>query len=233
MKQDLAREVPAEFRPARVWEFLVIPWTLGGIWLGSRLNPDPTSSAYSLFFAMVGALVSLIAFMPRSPSPRPSWGRFTLVGSRRHRLASFSGVAVLYLGFDAYKRFMGVGSEQWVLNWASLTNWRQWTAFLVTVLIVSPVAEELFFRGALFCLCRRLDNRFYDYLAVLAPSAMFVLVHSQYSQPSSLFYLLLLSLLLAVARVASGSILLPILMHVEAGALALLFEVVPTVLASR
>lgn len=171
--------------------------------------------------------------MPRPHSPRASWGRFTLAAPSGHAFAFFSGVGAVYLAFDAYRRFMGVGREQWVLSWVSVSDWRQWAAFLVTVLLVAPVAEELFFRGALFCLLRRRDSRFFNCLAVLGPSALFVLAHPQYSQPSTLLYLFLLSSLLATARLVSGSLLLPMLMHAEAGALALLFEVMPAVLASQ
>ncbi len=84
--------------------------------------------------------------------------------------------------------------------------------FYLGVALFAPFFEECLFRGFLF---KGLEKSFLGgHGAVFISSLLFALVHVQYGIPILLFMLLPFSILLGYARWKSGSLLLPVLIHV-------------------
>ena len=84
--------------------------------------------------------------------------------------------------------------------------------FYLGVVFFGPVFEECLFRGFLF---KGLEQSFLGgHGAVFVSSILFALVHIQYGIPILLFMLLPFSILLGYSRLKSGSLLLPILIHI-------------------
>lgn len=89
------------------------------------------------------------------------------------------------------------------------------TAYLVPLLwlaivIAAPLAEELFFRGFLFEGLRY--TRLGTIGTVVITSLLWAVIHLQYG-PYEITTVFILGLLLGVARLVTGSIYIPILMH--------------------
>ncbi|MGP6754969.1 CPBP family glutamic-type intramembrane protease [Klebsiella pneumoniae] len=61
------------------------------------------------------------------------------------------------------------------------------------------------------------------WLGALITSLLFVAAHSQYQNLLTLAELFLVGLITSVARIRSGGLLLPVLLHMEATTLGLLF----------
>ena len=61
------------------------------------------------------------------------------------------------------------------------------------------------------------------WLGALITSLLFVAAHSQYQNLLTLAELFLVGLITSVARIRSGGLLLPVLLHMEATSLGLLF----------
>ncbi len=82
----------------------------------------------------------------------------------------------------------------------------------IGVVFFGPIFEEFLFRGFLF---KGLEKSFIGgHGAVFISSILFALVHIQYGLPILLFMLLPLSIFLGYARLKSGSLILPILIHI-------------------
>jgi membrane protease YdiL (CAAX protease family) len=106
----------------------------------------------------------------------------------------------------------------YVAGYASVPNWMVdiyrsasfLPLFLFSILVVAPVLEEVVFRGFLFAGLRR--SRLGNVGAILVASLVWASVHVQYEW----FYVgqvFALGLLLGAARLRTGSLIPPILMH--------------------
>jgi hypothetical protein len=81
---------------------------------------------------------------------------------------------------------------------------------LVAVPLLYPIAEEFFFRGVFLGVVRR---RFGDIAAVILPAILFGIIHIQYDWRGMAF-VALDGLIFGIARVRSGSVYVPILLHI-------------------
>jgi hypothetical protein len=81
---------------------------------------------------------------------------------------------------------------------------------VAAVALLYPVAEEFFFRGVFLGVVRR---RFGDVAAVVLPALVFGLIHIQYDWQGMLF-VALDGLIFGIARVRTGSVYVPMLLHV-------------------
>lgn len=78
---------------------------------------------------------------------------------------------------------------------------------LLAVVIAAPIVEEIIFRGVLF---RALERSFHKGIAIIVPSILFALAHTD---PVQMVYAFFLGLLFAFVRAKSGKLLPCILMH--------------------
>jgi membrane protease YdiL (CAAX protease family) len=72
------------------------------------------------------------------------------------------------------------------------------TLYLITGVVLSPILEEIYFRGVLFL---ALANRFGPAISIAVVTLLFVLVH-----PGHMFVVLPVSVALGVARLKTGSV---------------------------
>lgn len=84
--------------------------------------------------------------------------------------------------------------------------WALWVA----VVLAAPLGEEIFFRGFLLAGWEATFLR--PAGAVILTSALWTSIHTQYG-PFELTFIFLLGLILGAARLATGSILLPLFLH--------------------
>ncbi|EBD2439002.1 CPBP family intramembrane metalloprotease [Salmonella enterica] len=81
--------------------------------------------------------------------------------------------------------------------------------------------EETLFRGIMLNVFRS-RYRWTMWLGALITSLLFAAVHMQYQNLLTLAEMLLVGLITSAARIRSGGLLLPVLLHMEATALGLL-----------
>lgn len=79
---------------------------------------------------------------------------------------------------------------------------------LLTVVLVAPVVEEIVFRGALF---RALERSIHPWAAILIPSVLFALAHTD---PVQMGYTFVLGMIFAFVRARSGKLLPCVFMHI-------------------
>ncbi|WP_026349065.1 CPBP family intramembrane glutamic endopeptidase [Psychrobacter lutiphocae] len=89
----------------------------------------------------------------------------------------------------------------------------KWLLILVMV-VVAPIYEEVVFRGLLWsALTEQFEGTKGVWIASLVTSAIFALIHLQYEW-YEMGVIFVLALLLSYARAKSGSLLLPIIIHI-------------------
>jgi membrane protease YdiL (CAAX protease family) len=204
-------DTPAGLRRRRVVTAAVT--LLGAVLLGWSLSVEPGSTAFyvaSLVLAAVWALGALASgplhlgrIGPTSPGIRPIVPAIAL------------GVALAGLFVIGGLVVREVPVLEDAVN-SVLAYARQGAGPLVlTVTVVNAIAEEMFFRGALFAAVPRRA-------AVLVTTAVYTLASLTSGNAVLAFAALLLGLLTALERRASGGVLAPILTHVTWSLLMLL-----------
>lgn len=92
-------------------------------------------------------------------------------------------------------------------------------AFWLALTLGAPLFEEVFFRG--FVITGLAASRLGPAGAVIVSSAVWAAIHTQYDL-YGIATIFILGLLLGAARVRTGSVLVPMAMHVTANAIAIL-----------
>lgn len=133
-------------------------------------------------------------------------------------------IAALYLAAFAYRKVMDVPREAYMQLLYVGKSPTQVAVFLASVCILVPIAEELafryFLRGAF---PYKRSNRWRS-VAVVATSFIFTVGHMQYQHAVTLILMFLVACVLAEARIASGGLLVPIVLHSEAALMALVLN---------
>ncbi len=93
------------------------------------------------------------------------------------------------------------------------------TMLLLGVGIFGPILEELLLRGVALYSIQRISN---EHVAVIVTSVVFALLHIQY-ETAVILSIIPLGLVLGYARVKSGSLILPILLHIVHNSMVVLF----------
>ncbi|TPV50345.1 CPBP family intramembrane metalloprotease [Pantoea deleyi] len=97
------------------------------------------------------------------------------------------------------------------------------SAFVFTVILLAPLSEEIVFRGVLLNIFIT-RNPWTGYVGAVLISAVFAMMHTQYHHLTTYLELFGVALLLNLARLRSGGLLLPVLLHAEASVIALLLN---------
>lgn len=144
-------------------------------------------------------------------------GRLRGIGAHWFAVAVFA----IYLADWIYGRISGVPAEQFVV-----TIFDKPAAGIVTtaltIFLLAPVNEEILFRGVMLNVFRS-SRQWTMWLGALLTSLLFMNVHAQYGNADTFIELLAFALVMCAARIRSGGLLLPVLLHSEAAILALLF----------
>ncbi|MGG5288914.1 CPBP family intramembrane glutamic endopeptidase [Pseudomonas shirazensis] len=91
----------------------------------------------------------------------------------------------------------------------------------LTLVLFPPVAEELLFRHYVMRVFPLDRGRFWQWTAIVVSTLVFAALHNQYDNLITLITLVAVGLILAIARVASGGLLVPVLLHAAAEVVAI------------
>ncbi|WP_258307694.1 CPBP family intramembrane glutamic endopeptidase [Pantoea ananatis] len=95
----------------------------------------------------------------------------------------------------------------------------------ITIIVLAPVGEEILFRGVLLNVFRT-THAWTMWVGVVIIALLFTSFHSQYQNLSTLAEMMALSAIFAWARIRSGGLLLPILLHSFASILGTVFSII-------
>jgi hypothetical protein len=131
--------------------------------------------------------------------------RWWSAGLRKGLLWSAGFGLVVALGFGLFYVF-GYNALLWIRTPLPVEIYQRWLFFLIGGLI-APLWEEIFFRGIMYGYLRRWGIM----LALIVTTAIFVLLHSVQGFPLAQ---IVGGIVFALAYEASGSLLVPITIHV-------------------
>ncbi|MBO1537065.1 CPBP family intramembrane metalloprotease [Pseudomonas sp. OA65] len=143
----------------------------------------------------------------RAISKPLQWGAMGIIGTYL-----LFGVAVFVLGLPR-EVFMAELLD-------GLNNW-QATIKIVSLIVLPPIAEELFFRHYMLRLFPYENSRAWTWIAIIVTSAIFAGMHIQYGNWLTVVLIFACGGVFAVARVVSGGLLVPVLLHSLAEIVAL------------
>ncbi|MDZ7324950.1 CPBP family intramembrane metalloprotease [Kosakonia sacchari] len=139
------------------------------------------------------------------------------IGAHWFALAVFA----IYLADWIYGRISGVPAEQFVVTIFDKPATGIVTTAL-TIFLLAPVNEEIVFRGVMLNVFRS-SRQWTLWLGTLLTSLLFMKIHAQYGNVDTNIELFAFALVMCAARIRSGGLLLPVLLHSEAAVFALLF----------
>jgi uncharacterized protein len=210
--------------------FLIAPLVAELIWKGvltlvgqnqDLIPPFATNGAFHLGFfvsltsmasALLGTVMIWIAVrLRRYRYPSLSVRHYLVLYSFRWRTILFwAGLTLVYLiGMDAVSYWTGRSRmPDFMIEAYATAGWTP--LFWIAIGVVAPFFEELFFRG--FLLTGFRQNRRRIIIAVLVISAAWAAIHLQYGWYENI-WIFGLGLLFSAARLSSGSLWVPIILH--------------------
>ena len=137
------------------------------------------------------------------------------IGLRAPRIAGAWGWTLLFIAWISLERIvLSFSPSTPDLMWLEELEQLSLAQFILLLVVTGPVAEELFFRGALFATLMR---RWGPWVAVIAPTILWALMHYQY-EPWIIASIAGSGLVLAIIRWKSGSLYIPMALHTAANA---------------
>jgi membrane protease YdiL (CAAX protease family) len=150
-------------------------------------------------------------------APLPVVGQLRNVGA----LWLVGAMAILYIAEYIWGKATGQPTEAFVTTLYDSKALAGVVTTTLTIFVLAPLNEETIFRGFMM-------NVFYSrqrwplWLGAVLTSLLFAVVHSQYQNLSTLAEMFLVGIITSIARMRSGGLLLPVLLHMEATGLGLL-----------
>ena len=207
-------------------QFMLVMLAAWGISWGARFVMEQAVLLYGsgknyLFFSHGTVLMYLLCVFlvyRRWIAPLPVVGQLRNVGVPW----LVGAMAVVYVGVFLLGKALALPAEPFMTKLFADKSIPDVILTLLTIFILAPLNEETLFRGIMLNVFR---SRYCwtMWLGALITSLLFVAAHSQYQNLLTLAELFLVGLITSVARIRSGGLLLPVLLHMEATTLGLLF----------
>ncbi|MEM6158967.1 CPBP family intramembrane glutamic endopeptidase [Erwinia sp. P6884] len=173
---------------------------------------------HSLFLQHGATLLLLAIVMPvylRFVGPLPL-GKIKQCGAHWHVLA----IVALYIAEWSFDKVTGVPQETFMLTIFAKPALGIFSTCLI-IFLIAPINEEIIFRGLILNVFTQ-GGRWVFLLGALISSTLFMLMHYQYQQISTLVEMFAVGMLFCSARWHSGGLLLPILLHIQAAIIAVI-----------
>lgn len=184
---------------------------LVGVMKGS-VSPA-TFLAYDVPVAYLVPAVLLIGMLLLHRALVPSvglLGRFT----RTQACGGLAAVLAAYLASVGMAEFTGLGREMGMVLLGFGKTEFQFQIFIFTVLILPPIVEEIAFRHFVLGTLPYNRNRIVAVIAVVTSAGFFMHAHlGVYNYWTTHALMFALGVIFAVARLVSGGLLLPVMLH--------------------
>lgn len=146
------------------------------------------------------------------------------VGTMSKPLVLTTGGAVLatYLAAHGVAWLLGLPREPSMQTlFRFQTTPVQHIVVVASLLVLVPIAEELLYRHFVLSVFPWQNNAWWAFAGVLASAGLFTAIHDHYVYWTTYATLFLFAFIVGVARVASGGLALPVLLHLFAVVIAL------------
>ncbi|WP_157825354.1 CPBP family intramembrane glutamic endopeptidase [Rahnella sp. AA] len=152
---------------------------------------------------------------------------YLLMRYRRHGLdvnlgspsrSMFIHFVLATLGLICVSQFFAT-QEPWVADYLKFSSTADMTLIL-TLLVIAPIGEEIVFRG-FFLQAFLLWGGKVASAGIVISAAFFTMIHWQYSDPVTFVSLFMIAVLLAYARIKSGGLMLPVILHMLLNSISL------------
>lgn len=150
-------------------------------------------------------------------TPALSWS-FSL----RHWVFGTLLVLLIFSLTALSERLLGIKAEPFMQALFNNQSTSTIAVICMSIVIGAPISEELGIRYFLMEAFPFRKSTAWACLAVLATSALFTLLHTQYENVTTYVQILFIGVLMGYYRITTGGILLPIILHAEADILGLL-----------
>lgn len=205
-------------------QFMLVMLAAWGISWGARFVMEQAvlhGGKNYLFFSHGAVLVYLLCVFlvyRRWIAPLPVVGQLRSVGVPW----LVGAMAVVYVGEFLLGKALALPVEPFMTKLFADKSIPDMILTLLTIFILAPLNEETLFRGIMLNVFRSRYS-WTMWLGALITSLLFVAVHmQQYQNLLTLVGIFLVGLITSGARIRSGGLLLPVLLHMEATVLGLL-----------
>ncbi|HHH1742700.1 TPA: lysostaphin resistance A-like protein [Yersinia enterocolitica] len=173
---------------------------------------------YLLISHMAGMIFILAVLVPyhRWVSPL-GFGKVL----QKSSLLPILAVVLVYFAEYSYGKLTGAAPEKFVQNLLNQPLAQLSGAFL-TILLLAPINEEIVFRGVILNVFRS-SHAWTMWLGAVIIALLFAHIHNQYENISTFVQITSISIILTWARMRSGGLLLPVLLHSLASMMAVIF----------
>lgn len=183
-------------------------------WVHSVQYATGLSIQYGLgnYYLALGHMAGL-CFLLVVLAPYHRWVAPLGIGRVMHRSSVWPTVAVIlvYLAGFIYSKLLSEPPEQWVLDLLNKPA-KELSAVFITIFLLAPVGEEILFRGVMLNAFKT-SHSWTIWVGACLVAVLFSLIHKQYNNISTFVEFVALSGIYTWARVRSGGLLLPILLH--------------------
>ncbi len=195
--------------------FIFIFGTIPGLLLA-----PPATQAYGAFITTLGPVALLLCALFAWQHRADLGATFRGNDLRRPLRVGAISVFAVYMLCGLLVAVLGLPREAFMAElFAGLTTW-QTLIKLASLMILAPITEELMMRHYALRLFPYERSHLWKWVSVLATSALFTSLHTQYGNWPTLALIFAVGCILALARIASGGLRVPILLHMFAEVIA-------------
>ncbi|MCF5469938.1 CPBP family intramembrane glutamic endopeptidase [Pseudomonas syringae] len=209
----------------------LMPWLLIGpavyviyrqlVKLLMKHTPYTTLIAYDIpiLYGPPAALLVMTLFLQKRFNPHLS-----LLGTikSRHLVIGLTSVAIAYAVSIGISISLGLGRELTMQGLGLGKSEPQFLLMILSLLVLPPIVEEIIFRHFILGILPFKNNIYIAISAVIMSAVFFMYAHfKSYSFWPTHALMLSLGLIFAVARIQSGGLSLPVILHSSAVAIAL------------
>lgn len=144
---------------------------------------------------------------------------------KRDWLIGSAGVIAIYSTTFIINQMLGLPREDLMQNLFVSQSATGVVALLLAIVVAAPIGEEIALRYFLLGAFTFKPTPAWERIAIVLAASVFMLIHvPQYEYVTTHVTILGVGLLMGYMRVRSGGLLLPMILHAQAGATALIFN---------
>lgn len=170
------------------------------------------------------ALLTLLTLHRHFNSDKLFNSQHALGGAGRLATIGSLGVVATYLVAFAYTELLDIPVEPAMMAIRATQGVADWALLLLSVVVLAPMWEELFFRRFLLGMFPVHRSGLWAVVGASATAAAFAAFHYLYEHPSTFVLLGVLGFIFAWVRIRSGTLWVPMVLHGVATVIGLLLN---------
>ena len=120
--------------------------------------------------------------------------------------------------------FFGAEEKEWIELTSNITGFA-FFLFVLTIIFIAPITEEIIFRGFLLNAGMWYGNKG-KWVAILVSSLLFTAIHTQYHSLSTFLLIFIMGIIFCLVRLNTRSLIAPMVLHSLYNTMALLTSII-------